>query len=130
MKLKGIVNADISKALSDTGHTDLICICDLGLPLDSKKRIDLSLSVGKPTFKEVLKEILEDFSVEKYFLAEEIESQNEKQLANIKQLMPDVECSYVSHEDFKKMLKDVKCVIRTGENTPYSNIILQSKNIF
>ncbi|HHV3428356.1 TPA: RbsD/FucU domain-containing protein, partial [Streptococcus agalactiae] len=26
----------------------------------------------------------------------------------------------------KQMTQDVKAVIRTGENTPYSNIILQS----
>ncbi|MDU2202453.1 MAG: RbsD/FucU domain-containing protein [Anaerococcus hydrogenalis] len=44
--------------------------------------------------------------------------------------MPDCECTYISHEDFKKKLKDVKFVIRTGEDTPYSNIILRSKNIF
>ena len=42
--------------------------------------------------------------------------------------VPEVE--YVSHEELKKMTMDCKAVIRTGETTPYSNIILQSGCIF
>ncbi|MDO4662511.1 MAG: D-ribose pyranase [Tissierellia bacterium] len=130
MKINGIVNSKISKALSELGHTDLIAIGDLGLPIDEEKKIDISLKMGSPSFIEVLEEVLKDFSVEKYFLASEIETVNPKQEENIKKLLKDVEVDFVTHEEFKKKLKDVKYVIRTGENTPYSNIILQSKNIF
>lgn len=130
MKLKGILNSDIAKGLADLGHTDLIAIGDCGLPIDPEKKIDISLKLGEPKFIDVLEVLLEDFSVEYYYLAEEIKENNPDQEKNIEKLLESVECEYISHEDFKEKLADVKFVIRTGETTPYSNIILQSKNIF
>lgn len=130
MKEKGILNSEISKRLSDLGHTDLIAVGDCGLPIDSDKKIDLALKLGEPKFIDVLEILLSDFGCEYYYLAKEIKEKNLSQEENIKKLLPDIECEYISHEEFKKKLKDVKFVIRTGENTPYSNIILRSKNIF
>lgn len=130
MKLNGILNSDIAKGLADLGHTDLIAIGDCGLPIDEDKKIDISLKLGFPSFIDVLEEVLKDFSVEKYILASEIKDNNKDQEDRIKELLPGVDSEYISHEEFKERLKDVKFVIRTGENTPYSNIILQSKNIF
>jgi len=43
-------------------------------------------------------------------------------------LLPEIE--YVSHDEFKQLSKEVKAVIRTGEDTPYANVILQSAVIF
>ena len=42
----------------------------------------------------------------------------------------DVEVEYVSHVGLKQMTRECKAVIRTGETTPYANIILQSGCIF
>ena len=100
------------------------------MPIDPDKKIDLALKLGEPKFIHVLEILLEDFGCEYYYLAEEIKENNPKQEKDIKNLLPELECEYISHEDFKKKLKDVKFVIRTGEDTPYSNIILRSKNIF
>lgn len=130
MKEKGILNSEISKRLSDLGHTDLIAIGDCGLPIDPAKKIDISLKLGEPKFIDVLEVLLEDFGCEYYYLAEEIKANNPKQEKDIKNLLNGVEYEYISHENFKKKLQDVKFVIRTGEDTPYSNIILRSKNIF
>lgn len=130
MKEHGILNSEISKRLSDLGHTDLIAVGDCGLPIDSDKKIDLALKLGDPKFIDVLEVLLEDFGCEHYILASEIKEKNPDQEAAIKNLLEDVSSEYISHEDFKKKLDDVKFVIRTGENTPYSNIILRSKNIF
>lgn len=130
MKEKGILNSEISKRLSDLGHTDLIAIADCGLPIEPSKKIDLALRLGEPKFIDVLEVLIEDFGYESYILAEEIKDSNPEQEANIKKLLGDANVEYISHEDFKKKLDDVKFVIRTGEATPYSNVILQSKNIF
>lgn len=130
MKEHGILNSEISKRLSDLGHTDLIAIGDCGLPIDSDKKIDLALKLGEPKFINVLEVLLEDFGCEHYILASEIKEKNPDQEAAIKNLLAGVSSEYISHEDFKKKLDEVKFVIRTGENTPYSNIILRSKNIF
>jgi len=130
MKEKGILNSEISKRLSDLGHTDLIAIGDCGLPIYPEKKIDLALKLGEPKFIDVLETLLDDFGCEHYILASEIKEENPDQEKAIKDLLNGVSSEYISHEDFKKMLDDVKFVIRTGENTPYSNIILESKNIF
>lgn len=131
MKKNGILNSEISKLLSDLGHTDQIVIADAGLPVpDGVKKIDLALKLGTPSFIEVLEEVLMDMAVEKVILAEEIKVDNESQLDAIHQLVGTNEVEFVSHEAFKKQTGHSKAIIRTGEATPFSNIILQSNVIF
>ena len=137
MKKNGILNSDISRVLSYMGHTDRICIGDCGLPVpDETERIDLAVRFGQPSFMDVLTEVAKDMKVERIFLAEEMKEKNEAQLKAVLSFFensetgfaPEVE--YVSHEQLKRMTEDCKAVIRTGETTPYSNIILQSGCIF
>ncbi|KAF3299744.1 D-ribose pyranase [Carnobacterium sp. PL24RED07] len=131
MKKNGILNSEISKLLSDLGHTDQITIGDAGLPVpDGVMKIDLALKLGTPSFIEVLEEVLKDMVVEKVILAEEIKVDNESQLDAIHQLVDANEVAFVSHEAFKKQSGQSKAIIRTGEATPFSNIILQSNVIF
>lgn len=131
MKKLGILNSEIAKCLTDLGHTDQIVIGDAGLPIpDGVKKIDLALALSEPAFIRVLDEVLKDMEVEKVFLAEEINEQNASQLEAINNRLNNQEVSFVSHEDFKQLTKNAKAIIRTGEATPYSNIILQSGVIF
>jgi D-ribose pyranase len=137
MKKSGILNSDISRVLSYMGHTDRICIGDCGLPIpDETERIDLALRFGVPSFIEVLKEVAKDMKIECIILAEEIKTQNPEQLAAILSFFEENETDsnpsveFVSHTELKKMTEDCKAVIRTGEVSPYSNIILQSGCIF
>jgi D-ribose pyranase len=128
MKKRGILNSELAKVAADLGHTDQVCIGDLGLPVPTGvKKIDLALKHGTPSFQEVLDIYLEHILVEKVYLAEEIKANNPEQLKLLLTKLPaDVEVIFISHESLKVMNHDVKAVIRTGENTPYSNIILQS----
>ena len=48
----------------------------------------------------------------------------------LQQLMGDIPGAYVTHERLKEYSHDVKAIIRTGEATPYANVILQSGCIF
>lgn len=133
MKRHGILNSDISRVLSYMGHTDRICIGDCGLPIpDETERIDLAVKFGVPTFMDVLKEVGNDMKIEKIILAEEIKEHNPQVLAEITEYFKgqDVEVEYVSHVGLKQMTRECKAVIRTGETTPYANIILQSGCIF
>ncbi len=149
MKRQGILNSEISRVLSYMGHTDRICIGDCGLPIpEETERIDLALRFGQPSFLEVLKEVAGDMKVEKIFLAEEIRTCNPEVEQEIQQLFgldetgcetgfkkerkkeQAVEVEYVSHVKLKEMTKSCRAVIRTGETTPYANIILQSGCIF
>lgn len=135
MKKPGILNSDISRVLSYMGHTDRICIGDCGLPIpEETERIDLAVKFGQPSFMDVLKEVGSDMKIEKIVLAEEIKEKNPAVLSEIETYFsttnekPEVE--FVSHVELKSLTKECKAVIRTGETTPYANIILQSGCIF
>ncbi|WP_027414916.1 D-ribose pyranase [Aneurinibacillus terranovensis] len=131
MKKIGTLNSDISAVLSKLGHTDTIVIADCGLPVpDGVQRIDLALKRGTPGLIETLETVLSEMEVEKYVLANEIREKNPEMKKKIVELMPGVECAYLSHEDFKKATAQAKAIIRTGEDTPYANVILQSGVIF
>ena len=131
MKKNGIINSDISKVLSNMRHTDLICISDLGLPCpENIKTIDLSLKLGYPSFIEVLSEIMKDIKIEHIILAEEIKDNNKKVYNKILSMFKDISKEYINHTDFKNKISYCKAIIRTGEATPYANIILQSACIF
>ena len=133
MKKKGILNSDISRVLSYLGHTDTICIGDCGLPIpDAVERIDLALTFGEPTFMRTLEIVADDMKVEKVVLAEEIREQNPAVLQQIEAFFAgqEIEVEFVSHAVLKERTHGCKAVIRTGETTPYANIILQSGCIF
>ena len=133
MKRAGSLNSDISRVLSYMGHTDCICIGDCGLPIpDEVERIDLALAFGVPTFMQTLKVVVDDMKVEKIVLAEEIRQQNPDVLRQVEELFAgqNIEVEFVSHVELKERTFDCKAVIRTGETTPYANIILQSGCIF
>ena len=131
MKRHGILNSHISKVLSDLGHTDYIVIADAGLPIpEGVAKIDLAIKAGSPSFTEVVDAVAEDMVIEKIIVASEIEAGNPETAKYLKEKFADAISEQVSHEDFKQLTKHAKAVIRTGEITPYANIILQSGVFF
>lgn len=127
MKKDGIVNQDLLSVMGSLGHTDRIVICDVGLPIDKNvERIDLSITKGVTAFMDVLKPLLNELVVEKIILAQEIVTKSPKMHRDIVALTKGISLELVSHEEFKKLTKDTKAIIRTGECTPYANVILQS----
>lgn len=133
MKKNGILNSEISRVLSYMGHTDQIAVGDCGLPIpDETERIDLAIAFGIPTFMQTLEIVAQDMKIEKIILAEEIKTQNPEVLSQIEALFDgqNIETEFVSHTELKAKTKECKAVIRTGETTPYANIILQSGCIF
>lgn len=135
MKRHGILNSDISRVLSYMGHTDTLAVGDCGLPIpEETERIDLALKMGVPSFMEVLTELIKEMKVEKVVLAEEIKEQNpavHKEILTLLDTMDNTcDVEYVTHQELKQQTKACRAVIRTGETTPYANIILQSACLF
>ena len=129
MKKQGILNRELAGIFARLGHTDKIVIADCGLPIpDGVICIDLAYKLGEPGFMAILEVVLEDLVVEHIYLAEEIKAANETIHSFILKNVEPV--TYISHEQFKKMSSEAKVIIRTGEMTPYANIILQSGVIF
>jgi D-ribose pyranase len=131
MKKVGMINSEIISVLSRMGHTDTIVIADCGLPIpDQVKRIDLAIDIGKPSFLELLTVLSKEMEIEKITMASEIQQQNKLILQEIESLLPIQPKDFIPHEQFKLACRQAKAVIRTGENTPYANIILHAGVIF
>lgn len=125
MKKDRLLNPHILSAVASLGHTEYFCIADCGLPIpEGIKVVDISLTAGVPTFMDVLKAVNTELVSESYIVAEEIETVNPQKLAEIKAELGEMPYKTVPHEDFKKLLKNAKCVVRTGETSSYANIIL------
>lgn len=131
MKKTKLINSEISYTIAKMGHTDTLTIGDCGLPIpNGVDRIDLALKHGVPTFLETLDTVLEELCVEEIVIASEIREKNEEIYKELLSRFENVVINEVYHDEFKKMIKESKAVIRTGECSPYANIILKSGVVF
>lgn len=131
MKKTGVLNNLVSEVIASMGHTDTLTICDAGFPIpDTVMRIDLALVLGLPSFMDTVKAIISELEVEQIFLAEEIVEKNPHIKSEIVELFDGITIVFVSHEEIKKLSEKSKAIVRTGECTPYANVILQSGVIF
>lgn len=133
MQKGGILNSHIAKVLADLGHTDTICIGDCGLPIpQGVQKIDLALEFGTPSFEQVVRLLRKHMQVESIHIASPMEEMNPHNYAVLSELYPESRYTWTrtSHEEFKQASARCKCIIRTGETTPYANVILQADCIF
>ena len=131
MKKGRLLNSEISSVISRMGHTDHITIGDAGLPISDKvKRIDLALEKGIPTFLGTLDVILDELKVEEVVIAKEMKSMSSGLYNDLLKLLEkkcgEITIIEISHEELKKITKESKAAVRTGECTPYANIVLKS----
>ncbi len=131
MKKKGIINAELIKEIALLGHMDLFMVGDAGMPIpEGVKIIDLALCSGVPSFEQTLDAVLFETSVEHYFLATEIKTANEGQYKYITNALKNVENTEMEHIELKEFSKKCKFAIRTGEFSPYPNVILRAGVVF
>lgn len=131
MRKTKLLNSQISSVISEMGHTDTLAIGDCGLPIPKDvKRIDLAIIKNLPTFMDTIKAVLLELEIEEVTLAVETAEVSKKLYEEIEKEIGDVRINFVSHEQLKEDLKECRAVIRTGEQTPYANIILKSGVVF
>ena len=130
MKKIGTLNSRLSGVIAEMGHTDTLAVADAGLPIPPEtERIDLALTRGVPGFLQTLHAVLEELEVEEVVLAEEIKtatSSSTELCELLHTIFKEVPIRFIPHEDFKQQLPACRAVVRTGECTPYANIILSS----
>ncbi len=125
MTRDGILNPELCQAIAECGHTDMFVIADCGLPVpEGVRKIDLSLVKGVPGFLQTLEAVEKELVVESYILADEMSSVSPALCSDTKRLLDGLPNRVVSHEEFKKLTSRAKVIIRTGEATPYANVIL------
>ncbi|MCU6746266.1 D-ribose pyranase [Faecalicatena acetigenes] len=128
MVTNGIQNIHIASMLNFAQHMDEIIICDIGFPIPKGvDYVDLVLKDDVPTVNEVLDEVLACFSVEKVIMAEEGRYYNPSYVDKIqKKFDPCIPFQFITHKEFKMRSQKVKGIIRTGDYTANSNVLLVS----
>jgi D-ribose pyranase len=129
MKKQGVLNAQLSQIIAAMGHSDRLVICDSGLPIPrSAAVVDLALTRNIPRFLDTLKVILEELQVERAVIASEMESVNSTVYRGLTELLRSVPLTKVSHDELKQQSASGGSIafVRTGEATPYANVILFS----
>lgn len=135
MKKNRLLNAQLSHLIATLGHTDSLVVCDAGLPIPTTvERVDLALTCGVPPFLQTVEVVTQELFVEKAVLAEEIKQHNSTLHTHLLQLLLQLEqqqgnniiIDYVSHDAVKQLSQHSKGIVRSGECTPYANVILYS----
>jgi D-ribose pyranase len=128
MKETGCLNHDITNVISMMGHMDELIVCDAGFPIPlGVCTVDVSLAKDKPTVLELLEELTKHFSVEKLVMANETKNVSPTRFNAIVGLFAkDMPVETIPHTQFKLRSTKVKAVIRTGDFTAYSNVLLVS----
>ncbi|MCL4237097.1 MAG: D-ribose pyranase [Anaerolineae bacterium] len=125
MKKTVLLNQPLSSAVAGLGHLDTLVIADAGLPIPSAtQRIDLAVSQGIPPFLDVLRAVLAEMQVQGAVIASEMASHSPTLHAALLAALGDVPVTAIPHEEFKARTAAARAVVRTGEFTPYANVIL------
>lgn len=123
MKRHGIINAPLSGHLARLGHTDLVVVADAGLPVPAHvPMVDLALVYGVPAFTTVLDALLAEIVVEHAWVSAPVDGW--PAAAWIDERL-DSPAERLPHDDLKALVGRAQLVIRTGEDTAYSNVVLR-----
>ncbi|KAA5926893.1 D-ribose pyranase [Pantoea sp. Bo_2] len=135
MKKGRLLNAELSHVIARLGHTDTLTIADAGLPIPAgPQRIDLALTPGTPDFMQVVNAVALEMQVERALIAEEIKQHNPQLHSALVAMLEalqqhqgnSITISYTSHEQFKQHTQRSQAVIRSGECSPFANVILSA----
>jgi D-ribose pyranase len=124
----GILNPQINSLLSRVRHTNTLVLADRGFPFwPMIETVDISLVDDMPTVLAVLRALRPNFQIGKAWMAREFLQQNgAKTRSAFAEALQGVKVTHVPHVEFKKRVPHAIGLIRSGDTTPYANIILES----
>jgi D-ribose pyranase len=123
VKRGGILNQPLSAALAGLGHTDRVVVGDCGLPRPpGVPVVDLAVTFGVPSFADVLRALAGEIVVESTIVAAETREANPDALALVLELFG--EPAWCSHEELKAASASARVFVRTGEASPFANVLL------
>lgn len=143
MKTNGILHNDLARLVARLGHGDMLVITDRGFPFPRHEKtecIDVSVGRNLPKFIDVVKVVLKELEIEKVIIADETKDISPHVYQELKDVVflkknkgNDIVEENIPHLEFKDLVlngslqgKEVKGFVKTGEFTPYANIILIS----
>ena len=132
MKRTALLHREISALVARLGHLDEIVLCDAGLPTPAGVPvIDLAIVPGQVPLFDVLSALKHELVIEGAIWAHEASATLDTQF---RACMDDwsaqtgqaIAVDHISHSAFKIRSTHARCILRTGEVTPYANVILVS----
>jgi D-ribose pyranase len=120
-----LLHARLLTVLAELGHTETLVIADAGLPIPSVvERIDLALVPSVPGFVETLRAVLGELAIESAVVAEEMATRSPDLYVQTVQLLDGRQVRAIPHEELKRLTASARAVVRTGETTPFANVVL------
>ena len=74
--------------------------------------------------------VADELQVEEAIIADELLARDEVLPVTLQELFPDARFRSVSHDELKRLSARARAIVRTGECTPYHNLILASGVMF
>ncbi|MFG6202387.1 D-ribose pyranase [Nonomuraea sp. JJY05] len=130
---QGTLNAQLARVISELGHTDTIVVTDAGLPIPREvERVDLAVRENLPRFLDLLDAVLDEVAVEGVLLSEEIKQHSPDMLAAIEERFDrlGLRLEFLPHTEFKRATAGARAAVRSGEFTPYANVLLTAGVVY
>lgn len=125
MRETGLWHAELVRLILSLRHGETVVIADAGLPVPAPTpTIDLGWARHQPRLLPVLRAVLAELVVERATIAHQAD--DEEFLAGLRAELGDVPVGRTDHEALKAGCASARAVIRTGEDTPYANVILHA----
>jgi D-ribose pyranase len=131
MKKTPLLHSALSLAVARLGHGDMIVIADAGLPVpEGTPCIDLAVTRGVPALMPVLAAVCSEMQVERIIVARELRARSAAMFEQLVAVFPALTAQEIAHEELKALTRNARVVVRTGECTPYANIVLVAGVVF
>jgi D-ribose pyranase len=116
-----LIHPGLLEMLASLGHTDEILICDAGFPIPPQVRtIDFAYRPGHAPFLDLVTVVAATIHVQGTVVASEARGEV---VAAIDEILG-FPAEQIPHEAFKQRTRQCRGVVRTGEYTPYANVIM------
>ena len=124
----GILNPHVLELIARVRHTNTLVIADWAFPYWPEiETVDISLTRNLPTVLDLLDLLTPIFKIGRIWQAEEFVTSNSAEtVARFAKSFGEIPLTREAHTDFKKRVPQAIGLIRTGDGTPYGNIIIES----
>lgn len=125
----GILNPHVLDLIARVRHTNTLVISDWAFPYWPEiETVDISLTHNIPTVLDVLDLLTPIFKIGRIWQAEEFVATNSSEMVErFAKSFGSIPLTREAHLDFKKRVPHAIGLIRTGDATPYGNLIIESE---
>lgn len=126
MSSNRIINGQLASLLARFRHVNTIAIVDGPFPTyPNVETVDLAVVLGLPSIPDVLAAILSHVEVTSVTMAKEFEDKVDgKIVSDYRKVISHLPLNIIAHEEFKVKVGQTLGIIHTGDNVPYSSVIL------